>query len=145
MDGDLNIKYYQSQISLTKCGSFKGKIFFAKPVLVVALFDMIIDESLQKNKILLNEKLIDYYETSFKRYLPKEKPTPIHYPFYYLKNDGYWHLDFSESPEGVPSLKFLREKAVASFDTVFWNLLQNTDVLVRFKRLVIQKFLTTEN
>lgn len=145
MDGDLNIKYYQSQISQTKCGNFRGKTFFAKPILMSALFDMIIDERIQENKIYINDCLIDYYVTCFERYLPKERPTPIHRPFYYLKNDGYWHLDYSQTPDGVPTLKFLREHSVASFDTAFWELLQKAEMLVSFKRLVIQKFLTAEN
>lgn len=145
MIDNLNIKYYQTLVTQTKCGIFMGKTFFAKPVLLLAVLDMIIDGKITENKILLIDCLIDYYTTSFKRFLPKEKPTPIHRPFYYLKNDGYWHLEFSKEINEVPSLKFLRENSYASFDTAFWEILQTAENLVFFKRLVIEKFFNTDN
>ena len=145
MNDNLNVKYYQTIVSQTKCGSYRGKTVFAKPILLLAVFDMVIDERIKENKILLNDCLINYYTTCFKRYFLSQIPTPIFKPFYYLKNDGYWHLEFSKEINEVPSFKFLRENSYASFDAAFWEILQTAENLLFFKRLVIEKFFNTDN
>ena len=147
MSNDLNIKFYQSQIMMTKCGKYQGSVIKAKPVLLLAVFDCIADGVISDNKILMTDKFINYYETSYMRYMPNEKISVIQQPFYFLKNDNYWHLTFSQEPTTpkCPSLKFLRENSYASFDTAFWDILQTAENLVFFKRLVIEKFFNTDN
>ena len=66
-----------------------GKVNRAKPVLLLSVFDAIEDGLLAGNKILY-ETVKPIYENNLSQV--QAEPTPLKYPFYHLKSDGFWKL-----------------------------------------------------
>ena len=98
----------------------------AKPVLLLAVFDAIGKSVVNDNKIVYNAIKPLYEE---KLSLFQDEPTPLRYPFFYLKSDGFWQLKWMSDSLRIPvapSDKYLRENlAFAMFDNVLRDLLQN--------------------
>ena len=102
------------------------RVNLAKPVLLLSVFDAIENGALTSNRIHYNA-VKPFYEAL----LPKvqEEPTPLKYPFFHMKSDGFWNLEWKSSSLKIPvspSDKFLRENLeYAKFDQALWDLLQD--------------------
>lgn len=72
------------------------------------------------------------------------EPTPIKYPFYHIKSDGFWKLEWkADSPAvpAAPSDKFLRENlAYAMLDNALWDILQEKEVRDFYKAAIIDYY-----
>ena len=89
-----------------------------KPFLLLAVIELIERGNIYENKIVLSEDL----KETFKKYVsltPDWNPKNIHDPFFYLKNDGFWHL----YPEEV---KNARRTSYAKLDDPLFLLLTNS-------------------
>ena len=89
-----------------------------KPFLLLAVIELIERGNIYENKIILSEDL----KETFKKYVsltPDWNPKNIHDPFFYLKNDGFWHL----YPEEV---KNARQASYANLDDPLFLLLTNS-------------------
>lgn len=63
-----------------------------KPLLLLAILDLIEQGSIQENLIQLNADLIDTFDRYWSAIMGTEKyGTPV-LPFYHLKSDQFWHL-----------------------------------------------------
>lgn len=103
-----------------------GKVNLAKPVLLLSVFDAIEDGLLAGNKILY-ETVKPIYENNLNQV--QAEPTPLKYPFYHLKSDGFWKLVWKTNVISIPSVpsdKFLRDNLeCAMFDQALWDLLKD--------------------
>lgn len=70
----------------------------------------------------------------------QDEPTPIKYPFYHLKSDGFWNLEWKNGVTQIPaspSDKFLRENlAYSMFDQELWDLLQDGDTRLYYQNAI---------
>lgn len=105
------------------------KVNLAKPVLLLSVFDAIEDGSITGNKIMYNT-VKPIYETILGKV--QAEPTPLKYPFYHMRSDGFWRLEWkADAPKipSVPSDKFMRENLdYAMFDQALWDLLQDKEI-----------------
>ncbi len=63
-----------------------------KPCMLLAVIDWLDDRETQENCIRFAPDLIERYQRYFNAVRgPNDHPRP-HYPFFFLKNDGFWHL-----------------------------------------------------
>lgn len=71
----------------------------------------------------------------------------IIYPFYYLENDGFWHLKWKNDKEAnikTPTSKFINNNIdYAYFDENLWILLQENDAREKIKEVLI-KIITSD-
>lgn len=142
----LKMQYYRVALLSIKRRS-KGGIFVnAKPILLLAFFDLITRGVVKDNKFLFDSNLIQTYNNFHKLYEPNKNITPCEYPFYHIRNDGFTKLIFVDNyknPPHTPSVKYLRENVkYASFDNALWDLLQDVEARSILKNAVINYFLT---
>ena len=132
------LNYYKTEILQTRLGQSINGTCFAKPILLYVLIDLIEENILKDNKIKI-EKICNIY----KSYLQKEKLdyVPVAYPFYYLKNDGYWHLKWKNDiiiQKKTPSYKFIMDNVeYAYFDELLWKLLQDKSSRDEIKKTLV--------
>jgi putative restriction endonuclease len=63
-----------------------------KPILILSVFDLIAQGEIAENKILISAKLIETF-TKYWNILSSNASYVggLHYPFYHLRSDGFWH------------------------------------------------------
>lgn len=114
-----------------------GKANLAKPALLLSVFEAIESGALTGNKILYST-IKPIYESILSRI--QIESTPLGYPFFHLKSDGFWKLEWKPETSVLPaspSEKFLRENLVcASFDQSLWDLLQAPEVRTLYRDAV---------
>lgn len=136
---ELQINYYKTELLSIKQKVTAGKSNIAKPVMLLTILKLIEDGHIIGNKILFDALLRDTYKSIFKRY--QEIITEPVYPFYYLRNDGFYHIK-GDTSRRTPSTKYVIEQCeYAYFDDGLWDILQDNDVLNDFKLQIEQYYL----
>lgn len=104
----LKIGYYSTMINQMRQGpSYNGKRNKAKPLLLWTFISLVENNILKKNIITLEFLEDRYYKILNDFNVPR---TVIIYPFFYLKNDGFWHLKWKYDKEAIiqtPTFKFI--------------------------------------
>lgn len=143
MTNKLQYEYYRTTLLQTQSYVSKGKCNKAKPLLLLAIFDLISDGKCSDNKIFFNKDLETYYKTTCLRWDP-DTTTSIQYPYYYLCSDGYLHITYLHSlvdKPKTPSKKFLLQNVnYASFDNALWDMLQDAASRVDLRNVIINHF-----
>lgn len=136
----LKVEYYSTIISQMRQGptTNKGKNK-AKPLLLWTIISLVETHILSKNMITLGVLNDRYYEAFYEFNIPR---TVIIYPFFYLKNDGFWHLKWKNDQEVIirtPTFSFIQENIdYAYLDEELWNLLQEKNVREKMKEVLIK-------
>lgn len=124
--------------------STDGRLNYAKPVLLFFVFDAIERNVVSGNKLIHNAVKPLYKE---KLSMYQDEHTPLRYPFFYMKNDGFWHLKWNpDSPvvPRVPSDKFLRDiLSFAMLDNALWGLLQDGGARDYFQKSITDYYKMT--
>lgn len=119
-----------------------GKEIIAKPVLLLAVIDGISEGRYGKNHIYLNEWLDIRYKALMYKYGNQKLSTEINMPFWHMKNDGFWHLQFVESQKEkrfTPSKNWLRRNVkYAYFDEALWILLENKEWRTKMRDFIVE-------
>lgn len=103
-----------------------------KPILLLAVLDLIERKAIQGNQIRLTDELYRAYEEMWRALFPDRSPGKISYPIFHMANEPFWHLaprtgpsagQFPKDGSSLPSL----EKSVdcAYLDKALWELLMN--------------------
>lgn len=115
-----------------------GKANLAKPVLLLSIFDGIEKGTITGNHIQYSV-VKPLYEALLQDY--QDESTPLKYPFYHLKSDGFWKLEWkvdSLKIPATPSDKFLRENlAYAMFDNALWDILQEKETRDFYREAIV--------
>ncbi len=124
-----------------------GKANLAKPALLLSVFEAIEIDALMGNKILYST-VKPIYENLLGRI--QAEPTPLRYPFFFMRSDGFWKLEWKPDTPALPtspSDKFIRNNLVcASFDQALWDLLQDAEVRALYRDAVCNYYdFTIEN
>lgn len=113
-----------------KCGSHERP---HKPVLLLAILDLLDHGIVTKNEIPLSQDLVKTFNRYFEAVRQEDDQPSIENPFYYLCGDGFWQLvpKAGERPlyeqgktSSTPSIKALRE-VHGRFDDNFWSTFLN--------------------
>ena len=120
-----------------------------KPVLLLAILDLIESGSFSNNRIHYSEELIacfkDYFELVRQG---NDKPT-IQNPFHFLSGDGFWTLVpksgrplfYQEGNSGKPSVKAFREDLDhAEFRSDLWNLLADPSQRREIRQALVARY-----
>lgn len=140
MKDSLSITYYKNLILSMRLAKLHGVVNIAKPVLLLSIMYNIADGSLQGNRILFTEHLVDTYNRVFITFRDGKITPPI-YPYYYLNNEEFYHIQGDTSIK-TPSAKFIKEKiSYAALDDELWNLLVDKSVREYFQDLIVHKII----
>lgn len=132
-----------------------------KPLLLLAVMEMIERGSISSIRIELSDELIRTFKINAKRYIGNSivfKPN-IGYPFYHLQNEPFWSLrsktmalGMAAEPNGgygsdkqVYSIKGLRERyGYAMIDRELYDLLRNPDACAKLRTTLISTYLSQQ-
>ncbi len=84
------LTFYLTRISKLRVDRARGKPAPHKPLLLLAVIDLIEQGAILKNKIEPSPQLVEAF-LKYWNLLSLEKPR-IYLPFYHLKSDKFWHL-----------------------------------------------------
>ena len=74
-----------------------------KPVLLLAIIDLIDRGEVANNQVLLNEALIKTLKRYFEIVRRRNDQPTIQNPFFHLSRDGFWHLQAKASRDRICS------------------------------------------
>lgn len=137
MKNNYLIDFYRITFLSMKQKITGGKVNLAKPALLLSIFDAIETSSLKDNKILYST-IKPIYEEVLSHI--QVESTPLRYPFFHMKSDGFWKLEWkTDAPSfsSSPSEKYLRENLVcATLDNALWDLLQDQGIRFLYRDAV---------
>ncbi|NEP86517.1 MAG: HNH endonuclease [Okeania sp. SIO2C2] len=124
-----NLAYYCQRFTELKTSQKLGHKAEYKPILILSVIDLITQGLINNNHISVSEELISTFNKhwdilSSGIYKGKNR---LHLPFYFLKSEGFWHIDLkSNSLKQPSSVKKLKEVVeYASLDPELFELLQD--------------------
>ena len=101
-----------------------------KPILVLSVLELITQQSIFKNQIFVSNELIETFKKYWSILVSGSIYTDaLHYPFFHLRREGFWHLKFRDTykeGERIKTTNKLKEKVeYACLDDELFNLLQD--------------------
>ena len=141
MNNQYLLDFYKIEILSIKQKVTEEKANLAKPVLLLSVFDAIESGKISGNRILY-EVIKPIYESKLQEV--QTEPTPLKYPFYHMKSDGFWKLEWKTNTSKIPATpsdKFLRDNlAYAMFDNALWDLLQDKEARDFYRESIINYY-----
>ncbi|WP_304959885.1 hypothetical protein [Bacteroides caecimuris] len=111
----------------------------AKPIFIIALIEAI-EKRISTNNRFFYETLVDLYKQIYHLYIGMNI-TPMHKPFYHLQNDGFWHIQYINSPICINSVKAINGHVeYAYLDNALWDLLQDKEARKTIKEEIVRFF-----
>jgi len=141
--GSFVVRQYYDSLRQLKRGNYKGIVSNAKPYLLLSIINALENNEIKDNKIYLTD-ILPYYLKFSKQFSPQIKPSPISYPFYHLKTESFYHLNWKEMEmkNDAPSTKWVKDNIkYSSLDNALWNLLQNKDIRDDYKKSIEEYYL----
>lgn len=123
-----NLAYYRKLFAELNVSSSqkKGQAYY-KPILLLSVIDLIAQGLVYENKITVSDDLINTFEKYWINLASGSYKGGLHYPFFHLQSEGFWHLEFKAQMKLQPkTLKKLKEIVDhASLDEELFDLLQD--------------------
>ncbi len=119
-----------------------------KPLLLLALLDLIAQQEIKTNFIELNAELLDVFDLYWVKLMGKDKEGSAVLPFFHLKSEGFWHLIPQPGQELVlqtaRQIRSLRDLRVvvqgAKLEDELFNLLLTSDNRDELRRVLIEQY-----
>ncbi|BDA72810.1 unknown protein [Calothrix sp. PCC 7716] len=107
-----------------------------KPILILSVIDLFTRGIITTNQILVSDELVDTFNKYWDVLGTKTRRGGLHYPFYHLRSEDFWHLIFKPGYEELQNktVKNLRPKTLnqlrlaveyAYLDDELFNLLRD--------------------
>ncbi len=129
-DYDKAFDFYCEAIAKMRQGTNKDKArIIAKPALILSIIKLI-EDGKSVNRFTYDE-IEPIYKNIFGAHFVESKQlnlTPLHYPYYFLKTDKFWHLTWTnaEVKTESPSKAWIEKNTkFATIDPELWILLSH--------------------
>ncbi|MFE1746938.1 HNH endonuclease [Coleofasciculus sp. H7-2] len=124
-----NLAYYCDCFSKLNVSSSRqrGDAHY-KPILLLSVIDLIAQNLITDNQITVSDDLINTFNKYWTILASTSYKGGLHYPFFHLQSDGFWHLEFKPNFNGLqPKTTNKLKDAVeyAYLDAELFNLLQD--------------------
>ena len=101
-----------------------------KPILILSVIELITQQSIFENRIFVSNELIETFKKYWSILIAGSIYTDaLHYPFFHLRREGFWHLKFRDTyneGERIKTTNKLKEKVeYAYLDSELFELLQD--------------------
>ena len=118
-----------------------------KPVLLLAILDLLDRGQVKTNEIALTPDLIKTFRRYFDVVRRQDDQPSIENPFYFLSGDGFWNLERpGEGPlykpgnaSSPPSMSILRS-AAGHFDSPLWELMQSPASRSQLREALVARY-----
>ena len=145
-----DLAYYEQCFGYLNVNKIAGQIAPHKPILLLAIMDLVECEMIMLPQIELREALIAAFKWNWVRQVPKEarfKPA-IGTPFYHMSGEPFWKL-LPKDPSYAPNttnITTLREHyAYAEIDSELFVLMLDADARQRLREVLIETYLTNHD
>ena len=140
IENSILLSLYNDAFASIHCQMYKGKLNIAKPLVIMAMLELIEQGDAVMNKFNIAD-IKESYERLQKNY---SATTPYQYPIYFLENESLYHLKWKNSKvkTHTPSAKLIRENVkYAYFDNALWDLVQNQEMRNHFRTIIENYYL----
>ncbi|TAE57046.1 MAG: HNH endonuclease [Nostocales cyanobacterium] len=124
-----NLKIYSQKFSnLNVSNSKKRGTALHKPILILSVIDLISRDVINDNEIRVSDELIETFEKYWQIIGSHSYTGGLHYPFFHLQSEGFWHLELKPDFNGLqPKTTNRLKKSVeyAYLDVELFELLQD--------------------
>lgn len=106
IENSILLSLYNDAFASIHCQIYKGKLNIAKPLVIMAMLELIEQGDAVMNKFNIAD-IKESYERLQKNY---SATTPYQYPIYFLENESFYHLKWKNSKvkTHTPSAKLIR-------------------------------------
>jgi putative restriction endonuclease len=111
-----NLIDYCERFSALNVSKQKGTAYY-KPILLLSVIDLISQGIITENKIFVSEDLINAFNNYWKL-LKSEYKGGLHYPFFHLISEGFWHLEFKPTFNGLQPKTVNKLKQAVEYATL---------------------------
>jgi putative restriction endonuclease len=121
-----------------------------KPVLLLAILDLLDRGVLQENQVPFTEELVSTFRRFFAVVQARDDQPTIENPFYFLCGDGFWQVFVAGQTEplyregfagGAPSAAQLRrQSATGRFDAGLWSLMSDPLARHQLREALIARY-----
>lgn len=139
-DNSILLSFYNDAFNSIHCQVSKGVVNKAKPIVLMAMINLVEKGRTAQNKFLVTDIKEDY-ECLQKQY---NATTPYQYPIYFLENEEFYHLKWKTGriKTHTPSGKLIRENVeYAYLDNALWDLLQEQEMRDHFRSIIENHYL----
>ena len=145
-----DLAYYEQLFAHLNVNKMSGQVAPHKPILLLAIMDLVECEMIMLPQVELREALIAAFKWNWVRQVQKDirfKPV-IGTPFYHMCGEPFWRLvpkDPSYAPK-TTNITTLREHyQYAEIDPELFVLMLDTDARQRLRKVLIETYLTNHN
>jgi putative restriction endonuclease len=101
-----------------------------KPILILSVLELITQQSIVENQIFVSNELIETFKKYWSILVADSIYTDaLHYPFFHLRRDSFWHLKFRDTykeGERIKTTNKLKEKVECAYlDRELFELVQD--------------------
>lgn len=135
IENSILLSLYNDAFASIHCQIYKRKLNIAKPLVIMAMLELIEQGDAVMNKFNIAD-IKESYERLQKNY---SATTPYQYPIYFLENESFYHLKWKNSKvkTHTPSAKLIRENVeYAYFDNALWDLVQDQEMRNHFRTII---------
>jgi putative restriction endonuclease len=149
MEKELN--YYVRRFAKLNVNKKNGISAPHKPILLLAVIELIEQKKIQNNQIYLSPELIATFLKYWSNLVTTNHQSNIALPFFHLTGDKFWHLAPNMSYEGSissikPSLSALRNAVRCAYlDNELFELLEKTVSRFQLVSILIQTWFPNQN
>ena len=135
IENSILLSLYNDAFASIHCQIYKGKLNIAKPLVIMAMLELI-----EQGDAVMNKFNIADIKESYERLQKNNSATtPYQYPIYFLENESFYHLKWKNSKvkTHTPSAKLIRENVeYAYFDNALWDLVQDQEMRNHFRTII---------
>lgn len=136
---DLSISYYETQFLSMRTSFSNGERKISKPILLIAIMQMIELGKISDNRIHYNPDLETLYSSNYSLY--SGKVGSMKYPFFHLTSDGFYHMKGDLTSKSPTPNQLRTQIEYAYFDDALWQLLQNSESRDYLRQSLIKHYL----
>ena len=145
-----DLAYYENLFAHLNVNRMGGHVAPHKPILLLAIMDLVECEMIMLPQIELGEALIAAFKWNWVRLAPEEthfKPA-IGTPFYHMSGEPFWKLvpkDPSYAPNTTNITTLCEHYEYAEIDSELFVLMLDADARQRLRKVLIETYLTNHN
>ncbi len=142
------LRKYADAMQRLRCDKRGGRERPHKAVMLLSASLLAEADELNENRIEFNSRLLEIFGSIFPVASQQDDRKTPHNPFFYLKNDGFWHLHPKKGhaqalshTRNIRGSGQLRETvAYASLDPDLYNLIRDPDARRELQAVLIQRY-----
>ena len=145
-----DLSYYEERFAHLNVNKMGGQAAPHKPILLLAIMDLVECEIIMLPQIELREALIAAFKWNWARLVPKESHfnPAIGTPFYHMSGEPFWRLvpkDPSYAPNTTNITSLREHYEYAEIDSELFVLMLDADARQRLRKVLIETYLTDHN